>query len=575
MAGFHVTLYGLFHGLSCLVWFTYGDFDLTVLHTNDVHARVQEMDRYGGQCTNKDCFGGVARMKTKVQEIRNQFPNTLLLDAGDQFQGTLWFHHFGGNITSTTMNELGYDCMALGNHEFDLKIDGILPFLKDVQFPVLSANIDTSKEPSISPFVAKSHVTLVGGQQIGIVGYTTKDTPIISSPESLIFNDEVTSVRTEVQKLTSQGMNKIIALGHAGFEVDKRVAEIADVDIVVGGHTNTFLYTGTPPSNDKPVGEYPHVVQKSGGDQTLVVQDYAFGKYLGFLQVKFDDNGKIITFGGNPILLNSSIPKDTDLKGKIDLLYSAIEESNQKTIGRALVTLDGQTCRLRECNLGNAIADGFVYQNLKDADDINGTRVYISLVNAGSIRASIDRGQIILGKLYEVQPFRNTIDTIQLQGRYLRQALEHSAASYNESYPDGGFLQVSGLRIKYNINKPVNQRVVEVKVLCADCDIPEYKLLDDNKMYGIILSNFLLTGGDGYSVIKDHAKQGHIVGKLDTDTLADYMRDFSPLYTARENRIEFVGDTYTCGTNSGDMLKINFFQLWLIVYIIQKLYSDV
>uniref|UniRef100_A0A8W8JH47 5'-nucleotidase n=1 Tax=Magallana gigas TaxID=29159 RepID=A0A8W8JH47_MAGGI len=522
------------------------------------------MDRNGGQCTNKDCFGGVARMKTKVQEIRNQFPNTLLLDAGDQFQGTLWFHHFGGNITSTTMNELGYDFMALGNHEFDLKINGILPFLKDVQFPVLSANIDTTKEPSISPFVAKSHVAQVGGQQIGIVGYTTKDTPIISSPESLIFNDEVTSVRTEVQKLTSQGINKIIALGHAGFEVDKRVAEIADVDIVVGGHTNTFLYTGTPPSNDKPVGEYPHVVQKSGGDQTLVVQDYAFGKYLGFLQVKFDDNGKIITFGGNPILLNSSIPKDTDLKGKIDLLYSAIEESNQKTIGRALVTLDGHTCRLRECNLGNAIADGFVYQNLKDADDINGTRVYISLVNAGSIRASIDRGQIILGKLYEVQPFRNTIDTIQLQGWYLRQALEHSAASYNESYPDGGFLQVSGLRIKYNINKPVNQRVVEVKVLCADCDIPEYKLLDDDKMYGIILSNFLLTGGDGYSVIKDHAKQGHIVGKLDTDTLADYVRDFSPLYTARENRIEFVGDTYTCGTNSGDMLKINFFQLWLI-----------
>lgn len=73
---------------------------------------------------------------------------------------------------------------------------------------------------------------------------------------------------------------------------------------------------------------------------------------------------------------------------------------------------------------------------------------------------------------------------------------------------------VSGLRIKYNINKPVNQRVVEVKVLCADCDIPEYKLLDDNKMYGIILSNFLLAGGDGYSMIRDHAQQGHIVGKV-------------------------------------------------------------
>lgn len=144
-----------------------------------------------------------------------------------------------------------------------------------------------------------------------------------------------------------------------------------------------------------------------------------------------------------------------DLKGKIDLLYSAIEESNQKTIGRALVTLDGHSCRLRECNMGiiynfiilcccwfcccccwvcccssslmipiswilkgNAIADGFVYHNLKDADDINGTRVYISLVNAGSIRASIDRGISChrLSKFYRLQIFYKIITRNHIMG---------------------------------------------------------------------------------------------------------------------------------------------------------------
>ncbi|XP_061192083.1 snake venom 5'-nucleotidase-like [Saccostrea echinata] len=571
MTGLNLSITGLFCVLSCYVSLNCSAFDLTLLHTNDVHARVQEMNAYGGQCTSStdDCYGGVARMKTKVQEIRNQFPNTLLLDAGDQYQGTLWFNHYGGNITQTTMNELGYEAMALGNHEFDRKIEGLLLFLKNVNFPVLSANINTSQEPSIAPYISKSSIIQVGGQQIGIVGYTTKDTPIISSPGSLNFYDEVESVRSEVQKLTGQGVNKIIALGHAGFEVDKRIAEIASVDIVIGGHTNTFLYSGSPPSVEKPAGEYPHVVQKSGGEQTLVVQDYAFGKYLGFLQVEFDNSGKIINYGGNPILLNKSITENSDLKGKIGVLYSAIEKSAKRVVGRTLVTLEGETpCRLRECNMGNAIADGLVYHNLKDADDVNGTRVYISLVNAGSIRATFSRGQILMGNIFEAQPFRNTLETILLQGKYLRATLEHSASLHSVADPDGGFLQVSGLRVKYNLNRPVNQRVVDVKVICADCNVPKYEPLDNSKMYGVILSNFILSGGDGYTVLRDNARQDHVVGNLDTDAFAAYVTDMSPLYTAMEGRIEFVDENYPCSTSGGlAIIKTNYHTIVLFLLI--------
>lgn len=89
-------------------------FELTILHTNDVHARVQEMNAFGGQCSpDKDCFGGAARMRTKIEALRGEHPNTLLLDAGDQFQGTLWFTHYGGRVTYTMMNLLGYDVMVI------------------------------------------------------------------------------------------------------------------------------------------------------------------------------------------------------------------------------------------------------------------------------------------------------------------------------------------------------------------------------------------------------------------------------------------------------------------------------
>ncbi|XP_062596336.1 snake venom 5'-nucleotidase-like, partial [Saccostrea cucullata] len=452
MAAFNFFFSGSICLLSCFLLWTCAAFNLTLLHTNDVHSHVQENGIYEERECGSFCYGGVARMKTIVQDIRNYFPNTLLLDAGDQFQGTLWFHHYGGNITSTTMTELGYDAMALGNHEFDLNIEGLLPFLKEVNFPVLSANINSSLEPSIAPYIKKSFIAQVGGERIGIVGYTTTDTPMISSPGSLIFNDEIESVRSEVQKLTEEGVNKIIALGHAGFEMDKRIAEIPDVDVVIGGHTHTFLYSGPPPSTEIPSGEYPHVVHKPGGERTLVVQDYAFGKYLGFLRVEFDNNGKIMSYRGHPLLLDRFIEKNTELKEKIDVLYKGIQKLAKAVVGRTLITLEGNMqCRLRECNMGNAIADSLVYHNMKESDDVNGTKVCISLLHAGSIEKSFYRGPINMDDIYVTQPHQHTFETIQLQGRYLRATLEHSASSHSLWYPDKGFLQVSGIRVKYNL----------------------------------------------------------------------------------------------------------------------------
>ncbi|XP_078332927.1 snake venom 5'-nucleotidase-like isoform X1 [Crassostrea virginica] len=541
-------------------------FDLTILHTNDVHARIQEMNAFGGQCSGGDCFGGAARMKTKIEELRKEHPNTLLLDAGDQFQGTLWFTHYGGRVTYRMMNLLGYDVMALGNHEFDNNIDGLLPFLMNANFTILSSNINVDSEPRIKPYVKKSYVTTVGGEKIGVIGYTTKDTPMISQPGSLKFDDEVTSIRAEVTNLQGQGVNKIIALGHAGFSVDKRIArEVAGVDVVVGGHTNTFLYTGAVPSVEKPIGDYPHVVEKTNGERTLVVQDYTFGKYLGFLQVTFDATGKVVSYGGNPIILNSTVNEDPTVKQVVDSMFVEIENSTKEVLGRTLVKMEGSrsVCRIRECNMGNLVADSFVYINLKDADTMNSTRVFIGIVNSGSIRASFSRGVVTLGNAIDVQPYRNTMETIQLAGKYLRQALEYSVTSYDTIDPSGKFLQVSGIRVKFNLQKPEGQRIVDVKVICSECEVPEFKPLENERLYDIVLSNFLLNGGDGYTMIRDNAKQKHVVGILDTDVFAEYIKLSSPLFTGLDARIEMV-DNSDCFTSTGSKLSSSFLVVVMI-----------
>ncbi|XP_052089226.1 5'-nucleotidase-like [Mytilus californianus] len=484
-------------------------FNLTILHTNDVHAHYDEINTFGGQCNNiGNCYGGMARLKYKVDEIKRLYPNnTVFLDAGDQYQGTFWFSEFGGTIVHTYMNLLEYDAMFL-----------LLPLVENSDnFKVPSCNIDASGEPMIQNKFHKSVILDIDGEKIGIIGYTTKNTPILSNPGNLVFLDEVTSIQTQVTMLKNQGVNKIIALGHAGFKVDKKIAlEVEDIDIVVGGHTNTFLYTGTPPSNDNAVDVYPTVVINNNGDEVLVVQDYAFAKYLGFLQVEFDNNGKIIRYNGNPILLDNSIPKNRQLENVTNDFGKGLRARMNSVIGRTLVFLNGGrfVCRLQECNLGNLIADGMVHQNLLHADSVDGAKVFISIVNSGAIRSSIERGNITIGNVLEVSPFRNTIDTIKLRGDYLLQALEHSVADYDIDGPGGAYLQYSGIKVKYNLTKPVQQRVVEALAICQNCTIPAYEPIDENLMYSLILNNFIRNGGDGYFMIRDNAVQSHTIGKL-------------------------------------------------------------
>ena len=173
-----------------------------------------------------------------------------------------------------------------------------MEFLRGVNFPVISANIDSNKNPEFGRLFTKYTVLTVGGEKIGFVGYTTRNTPNFSRPgPTLLFTDEIEAITAAVSELQNQGVNKIIALGHSGYDIDQQIAaKVCGIDAVVGAHTHTFLYTGNPPTNHKPVGPYPTVVKSEcpteSNKEVPVVQAYEFGRYLGNLKLTFNDLGK-------------------------------------------------------------------------------------------------------------------------------------------------------------------------------------------------------------------------------------------------------------------------------------------
>ncbi|CAM5131846.1 unnamed protein product [Natator depressus] len=548
--------------LLCLAHAARAAFQLTILHTNDVHARVEQTSRDSGKCQTRsgggppDCYGGVARRYAKIREIRATHPNVLLLDAGDQYQGTVWFSYFKGREAARFMNFLGYDAMALGNHEFDNGLDGLLdPLLKNVNFSILSANIQASKSVAsrITGYFQPYKILQVGSEKIGVVGYTTKETSFLSNPGTdIYFEDEIEALQPHVDKLTMLGVNKIIALGHSGFTVDQMIAQkVRGVDVVIGGHTNTFLYTGLPPSSEMPAGNYPFLVESDDGRQVPVVQAYAFGKYLGYLNVTFDDQGKVISTSGNPILLNSSIPEDRVLREEVDKWKIQLNNFSAHVIGKTIVYLNGtsQACRFQECNMGNLICDAMIYNNLKHRDENTWNHVSMCIMNGGGIRSPIDErnnnGTITMEDLLAVLPFGGTFDLMELKGSTLKEAFEHSVRRHGQG--TGELLQVGGIHMVYDLSRPPGSRVVSIEVLCTACRVPAYVPLQMDETYKVILPSFLQQGGDGYSMLKNKSLS-HNQGDLDVEVVSNYISRMGRVFPAVEGRVKFSAGNFIQGS---------------------------
>ncbi|MBP1848919.1 5'-nucleotidase C-terminal domain-containing protein [Rhizobium halophytocola] len=509
----------------------FADFELHILHNNDFHSRIESINKYDSTCASEDdekgeCFGGAARFITAIKETRKSLEgqNVILLNAGDNFQGSLFYTTYKGAAEAEFMNMMGFDAMTIGNHEFDDSEDGLKGFLDKVKFPVVSANVLPGYSSKIGDQVKPSIVLDVGGQKIGIVGAVANDTDELSSPgPNIMIAEDVATITAQVEKLKGEGVDKIIALTHVGYPRDlAAIAKIPDIDVVVGGHSHSLLSN----TDEKAEGPYPTMVDNPGGYKVPVVQAGAYSKYLGNLDVVFDDSGVVKSASGDPILVDAKFKPDEAAAARVKELAGPIEELKTKEIGETEGPVEGSRdiCRAEECSMGDLVADAMV-------DRVKDQGVTIAFQNGGGLRASIDAGTVTMGEVLTVLPFQNTLATFELKGADIVAALENGLSQIEEGA--GRFPQVSGLKLTYDKSKPAGSRVVSVEVKEGDGFTP----LEMDKTYKVATNNFMRTGGDGYSVFEAKGMNAYDYGPGLETVVADYIAKNSPYKPYTDGRI--------------------------------------
>jgi 5'-nucleotidase/UDP-sugar diphosphatase len=511
-----------------------GDFDLTIIHTNDTHANLDN----------------APKRATLINGLRAANANNLLLDAGDVFSGTLYFNTFEGAADLELMNYMEYDAMVFGNHEFDLgsSAEGhsaLAEFVGGADFPMLGANIDFSGDANLAPLVAGEAFTKtasngqiysgvvkeIDGEEVGVFGLTTAETADISSPGDVEFTDYLEAAEEAVEWFEGAGVNKIIALTHIGyddnpaFDNDRTLAaEVDGIDVIVGGHTHTTLL---PPTEI---------------NDTIIVQANEYGKILGQLDLTFDAEGNVTDFNGIHHKVDDSVADDEGAAAILEPFAEQVEELKETEIGaNANVFLNGTRgefgIRASETNLGNFITDGM----LAKAKQINPDTT-IALQNGGGIRASIDEGPITYGEVLTVLPFGNALAIMEVTGQELLDALEHSVRLFPSE--NGGFLHVSGMFFNYDGKAPAGDRVLSAFVDNGE----EYVELNVEETYTVATNSFTAKGGDGFDSFGAAYADGRVTepGFTDWEMFVEHAETFAdegvePYEERRINQVRLSG----------------------------------
>ncbi|MDT0688287.1 metallophosphatase [Salegentibacter sp. F188] len=273
-------------GLSSLSFKPASKKHITILHTNDVHSHIEP---FGPDAPRNPNMGGVARRATLVEQIRQENPNTLLLDAGDIFQGTPYFNFYGGELEFKLMSKMKYDAATIGNHDFDNGIDGLYAQLPHADFSFISSNYDFSNT-ILDGHTLPQQIFKKDGVKIGIFGLGIELEGLVNSKlfKETKYLDPIEMAQEMTRKLKEdEQCDLVICLSHLGYKYnsdkisDLKLARATEnIDLIIGGHTHTFL--------DKPTIE-----TNKSGKKVLVNQVGCYGLYLGRIDFYLDNDNNI------------------------------------------------------------------------------------------------------------------------------------------------------------------------------------------------------------------------------------------------------------------------------------------
>jgi len=447
---------------------------LTILHTNDLHAHDESFLEHGRS------IGGLPRIGHMIRFLRSKDPkHTLVIDAGDIFQGTPLFTKYKGDVEVNMLNKIGYDIYTIGNHEFDEGPQNLAKQLSQAKFAIISCNLDCTKEPELAALVKPSIVKEIDGQKIAFIGAEAPDLNALSLSTGgvrikSVDTDWMQPIKDEVAKYKSQGINKIILVTHIGLDRDKELAkEIPDVDAIIGGHSHTRL--------DEAV-----VVDHPDGTSTTIVQTGCYGRTLGELELTFDAKGKVESRNYHLINITEKIHDEPDLKAYVDEKVAPLLALRHEILSKAQGEFSKDFFNLPwDSTIGDLLTDAWFEEGKQYG-------VQMAFQNRGGIRAGLDEGDISAESVEELLPFPNKVTFATISGQSVLANLEHS---FKGPGLGGSFLDEHGLKIAYDPTKPDGSHVVFA--LLQDQD-GKWKPIDPKQKYKIVVNDFTYTGGEGF-----------------------------------------------------------------------------
>ena len=474
---------------------------IVILHTNDFHGAVEaEEVQSGGGSSER---GGLVNLVSLIDQLRDEHPGrTLLLDAGDSFQGSYVSNSTQGELVMAAMKVAGYDAWTLGNHEFDWGQESLRARIAQAGFPALGANVLDEATGDIWDMVQPYAIIEVGRIKVGVLGLSYPDTPAISKPENVAglgFQRAEDTVRRYLPELQEQA-DLIVVLSHQGYDGDMALAKAVDgLDVIVGGHSHIFL-------------ESPRKI-----NDTLIVQAGAKGQVIGRLEITMDvETGEIVDYASRQVLVpvtNDLSAVNQEVQALVDAALAEAAETIEQPIGETAVALEPKS--VGEFALGNLITDAML-----DAD-IDGQQADIAMHNNGGIRAALPKGTISFGQLYAVLPFDNQLMALELTGEQVLRILEHSVSG------SPGKMQVAGMSFQFDMSRPAGNRILEATVGGAP--------LEPARLYRVVTIDYLASGGDGQETFLEGMNPAY--GDGEVWVVAQYIQDHSPVHPEVEGRI--------------------------------------
>ncbi|HOF59079.1 MAG TPA: bifunctional UDP-sugar hydrolase/5'-nucleotidase [Candidatus Cloacimonadota bacterium] len=516
------------------------DLRLDIMFSNDIHGGI---DRSQATFMNPDFppqLGGGASAATLIKHVRAMSgPKraSLLLDAGDFFQGRPVGTVTKGKAVIDYMNAIGYDAMTIGNHEYDIADTELIKTLADAEFPILSCNIIDRHTGKLVPYTLPYIILERMGVRIGIIGFTTTDTEKMSFPENIKnvdFVDEKESVSKYVDIVRNQeNVDIVIVLGHAGLPYDvestylsrydakgnplqrERYAawgwdaqeiarEVPGIDLIIGGH----IHKGFP----KPwIDPYSH---------TMVVQGYAYGSNLGWITIKIDPETKTVSGYELPALregmmitlFEDQFIPDSQISEAIEAQVAIAEEGMDEIVGSSAYYLSRTNVDAQSL-MGNTITDAM--RNEVKAD--------FAFLNLGGVRADIKSGPVTYRDIFQVMPFDNMLVSFKCTGEFLRRIIETRVEGSRHG------LVVSGVNVVYSKKRPNFDRVTSLRI--------GGQPWDPNKIYTCATTDFLLQGNAGLTLLTQVPQEDIINHQINLrDAIVNYFKQHSPVKTKIDDR---------------------------------------